>query len=179
MATDPYGHLLATGGPERVIRTWDPRSGKRTGKLVGHTDNIRAILMSEDGRYVSTPLVRPDTLLTIRLVADRLSGRIDKALVTLITTALPSHIHTPHRIRLVSLLSTSLARDLLLRRPIWTCLPRRRRAMRSRLRRRMCRLVQRWAGRPRRRRTWKPGSIRGRRKQGHRHGRQLHLDCLR
>lgn len=32
---------------------WDPRSGKRTGKLVGHTDNIRAILISDDARYVS------------------------------------------------------------------------------------------------------------------------------
>ena len=31
---------------------WDPRSGKRIGKLVGHTDNIRAILVSEDARYV-------------------------------------------------------------------------------------------------------------------------------
>lgn len=32
---------------------WDPRSGKRIGKLVGHTDNIRAILVSEDAKYVS------------------------------------------------------------------------------------------------------------------------------
>ena len=52
LATDPFGHVVAAGGPEKVIRTWDPRSGKRTGKLVGHTDNIRAILMSEDSRYV-------------------------------------------------------------------------------------------------------------------------------
>ena len=52
LATDPFGHIVAAGGPERVIRTWDPRSGKRTGKLVGHTDNIRAVLMSEDSRYV-------------------------------------------------------------------------------------------------------------------------------
>lgn len=53
LATDPMGRLIASGGPERVVRTWDPRTGKRVGKLVGHTDNIRAILMSDDSRYVS------------------------------------------------------------------------------------------------------------------------------
>ena len=53
VAVDPAGSVVASGTPERVIRTWDPRSGKRTSKLVGHTDNIRAILISEDGKYVS------------------------------------------------------------------------------------------------------------------------------
>jgi WD repeat-containing protein 48 len=56
MAADPFGRTIASGSPERVIRMWDPRSGKRTGKLVGHTDNIRAILISEDSRYVSSNL---------------------------------------------------------------------------------------------------------------------------
>ncbi|KAG1749376.1 hypothetical protein EDD22DRAFT_981841 [Suillus occidentalis] len=54
IASDPYGHAIASGSPERVVRMWDPRSGKRTGKLVGHTDNIRAILISEDARYLLT-----------------------------------------------------------------------------------------------------------------------------
>ncbi|THH05585.1 hypothetical protein EW145_g4683 [Phellinidium pouzarii] len=54
VASDPFGHVVASGGPERVVRTWDPRTGKRTGKLVGHTDNIRAILMSDDSRYLLT-----------------------------------------------------------------------------------------------------------------------------
>ncbi|KAE9411423.1 WD40 repeat-like protein [Gymnopus androsaceus JB14] len=54
LATDPFGHTIASGSPERVVRLWDPRSGKRTGKLVGHTDNIRAILISEDSRYLLT-----------------------------------------------------------------------------------------------------------------------------
>ncbi len=58
LAADPYGHIIASGSPERVIRLWDPRSGKRTGKLVGHTDNIRSILISEDSRYVSHLLPR-------------------------------------------------------------------------------------------------------------------------
>lgn len=55
IAVDPAGTVIASGTPERVIRTWDPRSGKRTAKLVGHTDNIRAILMSADGKYASFP----------------------------------------------------------------------------------------------------------------------------
>ncbi|KAH7903890.1 WD40-repeat-containing domain protein, partial [Hygrophoropsis aurantiaca] len=53
IAADPFGHAIASGSPERVVRLWDPRSGKRTGKFVGHTDNIRAILISEDARHVS------------------------------------------------------------------------------------------------------------------------------
>lgn len=52
IATDPFGHTIASGSPERVVRIWDPRSGKRVAKLVGHTDNIRSILISEDAKYV-------------------------------------------------------------------------------------------------------------------------------
>ncbi|KIW81880.1 hypothetical protein Z517_04906 [Fonsecaea pedrosoi CBS 271.37] len=48
------GSLLASGGPESVVRLWDIKSGKGITKLVGHTDNVRDILISDDG----------DTLLT-------------------------------------------------------------------------------------------------------------------
>ncbi|ESK85811.1 wd repeat containing protein 48 [Moniliophthora roreri MCA 2997] len=54
IAADPCGHVIASGSPERIVRIWDPRSGKTTGKLVGHTDNIRAILISDDARYLLT-----------------------------------------------------------------------------------------------------------------------------
>ncbi|KAF9552075.1 WD40 repeat-like protein [Agrocybe pediades] len=54
LASDPFGRTIASGSPERVIRLWDPRTGRRTGKLVGHTDNIRAILISEDSKYLLT-----------------------------------------------------------------------------------------------------------------------------
>ncbi|KAJ2918916.1 hypothetical protein MD484_g1508, partial [Candolleomyces efflorescens] len=54
IAADPFGRTVASGSPERVVRLWDPRSAKRTGKLVGHTDNIRAILISEDSKYLLT-----------------------------------------------------------------------------------------------------------------------------
>ncbi|TFK51249.1 WD40 repeat-like protein [Heliocybe sulcata] len=54
LAADPFGHAIASGSPERVVRMWDPRSGRRIAKLVGHTDNIRAISISEDSRYLLT-----------------------------------------------------------------------------------------------------------------------------
>jgi hypothetical protein len=34
------------------VRLWDPKSGKRITKLTGHTDNIRALLISDDGQFV-------------------------------------------------------------------------------------------------------------------------------
>ncbi|KAI7852561.1 WD40-repeat-containing domain protein [Circinella umbellata] len=52
MATNPSGTILATGSPDKVVRLWDPRSGKQVGKLTGHTDNIRALLISEDGSHI-------------------------------------------------------------------------------------------------------------------------------
>ncbi|KAK3902083.1 hypothetical protein C8A05DRAFT_34210 [Staphylotrichum tortipilum] len=44
--------ILANGGPESIVRLWDPRSGGRITKFVGHTDMIRAILISESGDMV-------------------------------------------------------------------------------------------------------------------------------
>nr|POE72300.1 ubp9-binding protein [Quercus suber] len=46
--------LLASGGPEGTVRVWDARSGKRITKLVGHTDNIRDVLISQDGSTIMT-----------------------------------------------------------------------------------------------------------------------------
>lgn len=46
------GGILASGGPESIVRLWDPRSGKAVTKFVGHTDNIRSILVSEQGDYI-------------------------------------------------------------------------------------------------------------------------------
>ncbi|KAL1879100.1 hypothetical protein VTK73DRAFT_7324 [Phialemonium thermophilum] len=47
-------HILASGGPESIVRLWDPRSGKRITKFVGHTDNVRAVLLNEGGDTVIT-----------------------------------------------------------------------------------------------------------------------------
>ncbi|KAF4628015.1 hypothetical protein G7Y89_g10129 [Cudoniella acicularis] len=46
--------ILASGGPESIVRLWDPRSGKRVTKFVGHTDNIRDILINETGDTIMT-----------------------------------------------------------------------------------------------------------------------------
>jgi WD repeat-containing protein 48 len=46
--------ILASGGPESIVRLWDPRTGKRITKFVGHTDNVRAILVNEVGDTVIT-----------------------------------------------------------------------------------------------------------------------------
>uniref|UniRef100_A0A093VT44 UBP9-binding protein n=1 Tax=Talaromyces marneffei PM1 TaxID=1077442 RepID=A0A093VT44_TALMA len=48
------GSVLATGGPESVVRVWDPKSGKLITKFVGHTDNIRDILVNKDGDTIMT-----------------------------------------------------------------------------------------------------------------------------
>lgn len=44
--------ILASGGPDSNVRIWDPRSGKRITKFVGHTDIVRDILISQDGSTV-------------------------------------------------------------------------------------------------------------------------------
>ena len=46
--------IIASGGPESIVRLWDPKSGKRITKLVGHTDNVRDILINQDGDTVMT-----------------------------------------------------------------------------------------------------------------------------
>lgn len=48
------GNVIASGGPESVVRLWDVNSGKSITKLVGHTDNVRDILISENGDAVLT-----------------------------------------------------------------------------------------------------------------------------
>jgi WD repeat-containing protein 48 len=48
------GSILASGGPESVVRLWDPKTGKNITKFVGHADNIRSILMSDDGSTIMT-----------------------------------------------------------------------------------------------------------------------------
>lgn len=36
----------------QVVRVWDPRTGSKTMKLRGHTDNVRALLLDSTGRWV-------------------------------------------------------------------------------------------------------------------------------
>ncbi|KAJ6036925.1 hypothetical protein N7540_001204 [Penicillium herquei] len=46
--------VLASGGPENVVRVWDPKSGKPVTKFVGHTDNVRDILINQNGDTIMT-----------------------------------------------------------------------------------------------------------------------------
>ncbi|KAK9691798.1 hypothetical protein RND81_09G220800 [Saponaria officinalis] len=51
LAMNESGSILVSGGTEKVVRVWDPRSGSKTMKLRGHTDNVRALLLDSTGRY--------------------------------------------------------------------------------------------------------------------------------
>ena len=42
-------NIMASGGPEKTIRLYDPRTGSKVSKLVGHVDNIRSILIDDAG----------------------------------------------------------------------------------------------------------------------------------
>lgn len=50
LASSPDG-LIVTGSPDKIVRGWDVR-GTRTQALIGHTDVIRDLLISEDGKWV-------------------------------------------------------------------------------------------------------------------------------
>ncbi|KAF3335023.1 WD repeat-containing protein 48-like isoform X1 [Carex littledalei] len=51
LAMNDAGTILVSGGTEKVVRVWDPRTGSKNMKLRGHTDNIRALLIDSTGRY--------------------------------------------------------------------------------------------------------------------------------
>ncbi|WFD25144.1 hypothetical protein MNAN1_000107 [Malassezia nana] len=46
------GSVTVTGGVDRTIHGWDPRVRDPTFELFGHTDNVRTMCMSPDGRYL-------------------------------------------------------------------------------------------------------------------------------
>ncbi|KAB5529397.1 hypothetical protein DKX38_019478 [Salix brachista] len=50
LAMNDSGTRLVSGGTEKVVRVWDPRTGSKAMKLRGHTDNIRALLLDSTGR---------------------------------------------------------------------------------------------------------------------------------
>ncbi|CAK9201146.1 unnamed protein product [Sphagnum troendelagicum] len=51
LAMNDTGTVLVSGGTEKAVRVWDPRSGAKQMKLKGHTDNVRALLLDPTGRF--------------------------------------------------------------------------------------------------------------------------------
>uniref|UniRef100_A0A0D6R292 Uncharacterized protein n=1 Tax=Araucaria cunninghamii TaxID=56994 RepID=A0A0D6R292_ARACU len=51
LAMNDVGNLLVSGGTEKVVRVWDPRTGAKQMKLRGHTDNVRALILDSTGRF--------------------------------------------------------------------------------------------------------------------------------
>ncbi|CAN8269889.1 unnamed protein product [Cochlearia groenlandica] len=51
LAMNDTGTMLVSGGTEKVLRVWDPRTGSKSMKLRGHTDNVRVLLVDSYGRY--------------------------------------------------------------------------------------------------------------------------------
>ncbi|KAL2520442.1 WD repeat domain-containing protein [Forsythia ovata] len=52
LSVNNQGTLLVSGGTEKVVRVWDPRTGSKTMKLRGHTDNIRALQLDSTGSHL-------------------------------------------------------------------------------------------------------------------------------
>ena len=52
LSVTPDGSLLVSGGTENFIRMWDPRACTKSGKLKGHTSNVKALVLSPDGTQV-------------------------------------------------------------------------------------------------------------------------------
>ncbi|KAJ1724142.1 hypothetical protein LPJ53_001539 [Coemansia erecta] len=52
LSCNAQGSLVVSGSPENVVRIWDTRSGRQVATLSGHTDHIRAVLLSADSELV-------------------------------------------------------------------------------------------------------------------------------
>lgn len=52
----PSSSIIAAGGPDATVRLWDSRSAASNAKPIasylGHTDNIRSLIISENGKWV-------------------------------------------------------------------------------------------------------------------------------
>lgn len=46
---NPSGSIIVSGSTEKVLRIWDPRTCAKVTKLKGHSDNVKALVVSRDG----------------------------------------------------------------------------------------------------------------------------------
>lgn len=49
---NPSGTIIVSGSTENTLRIWDPRTCARLLKLRGHTENIKALVVSADGQHI-------------------------------------------------------------------------------------------------------------------------------
>uniref|UniRef100_A0AAR5Q3T6 WD repeat-containing protein 55 homolog n=1 Tax=Dendroctonus ponderosae TaxID=77166 RepID=A0AAR5Q3T6_DENPD len=49
LAMNPPGSLVVSGSTEKALRLWDPRSCVKLCKLKGHTETVKALVVSRDG----------------------------------------------------------------------------------------------------------------------------------
>ena len=63
LATHDAGNLIATCSSQKSVQLFDPGFGKHhVMTLSGHTDRVRCLLMSENGRWVSTSFLLRNNL---------------------------------------------------------------------------------------------------------------------
>ena len=56
LAMNPSGTVIVSGSTEKVLRVWDPRTCQKLMKLKGHTENVKALVLSKDGTQVTCNL---------------------------------------------------------------------------------------------------------------------------
>ena len=113
LSADAQGHALASGSPERIVRLWDSRSAKCTGKLVGHTDNIRGLVLSADGRWLLSCSADGTPKLLLRLGLLILLSSLHQTLVARLTATLFAHLLPPLIIGLVDSFTSPSTLDIL------------------------------------------------------------------
>lgn len=69
LSCTPSGSLLASGSPEKLIRLYDPRTNRQVSSLAGHSDVVRAVQLSDDGRYVRSDRIHVRLLTCSQLLS--------------------------------------------------------------------------------------------------------------
>ena len=54
IAFSPDGGLLASGGKDRTLRLWNPRTAELRRTLAAHDDRIESLAFSPDGQTLAT-----------------------------------------------------------------------------------------------------------------------------
>ncbi|KDN40106.1 WD40 repeat-like protein [Tilletiaria anomala UBC 951] len=52
LATDESARTVAVGSTEHIVSVWDVRAKRQIAKLIGHTNNVKSLLISNDGQQI-------------------------------------------------------------------------------------------------------------------------------